>query len=49
MIAARLEDVAPDGSSTLVTYGLLNLTHRDSHETPEPLTPGKRLQGRALH
>ncbi len=41
MIAARLEDVAPDGSSTLVTYGLLNLTHRDSHEAPEPLTPGK--------
>jgi putative CocE/NonD family hydrolase len=41
MLAARLEDVAPDGSSTLVTYGLLNLTHRDSHETPEPLTPGE--------
>ena len=35
MIAARLEDVAPDGSSTLVTYGLLNLTHRDGHEHPE--------------
>jgi putative CocE/NonD family hydrolase len=43
MIAARLEDVTPDGSSTLVTYTLLNLTHRDSHETPEPLTPGKRF------
>ena len=33
MIAARLEDVAPDGSSTLVTYGLLNLTHRDEPRT----------------
>lgn len=41
MIAARLENVAPDGSSTLVTYGLLNLTHRDGSEVPEALVPGK--------
>ena len=41
MIAARLEDVAPDGASTLVTYGLLNLTHRDSHEEPQPVEPGR--------
>ena len=41
MIAVRLEDVAPDGASTLVTYGLLNLTHRDSHEHPQALVPGK--------
>ena len=41
MIAARLEDVAPDGSSTLVTYGLLNLTHRDGHEQPEAIVPGR--------
>src|SRR4029079_9256372 len=33
-LAARLEDVAPDGSSTRVTYGLLNLTHREGHESP---------------
>jgi len=33
--------VAPDGTSARVTYGLLNLTHRDSHEHPEPLDPGK--------
>ena len=44
MIAARLEDVAPDGSSTLVTYGLLNLTHRESHEHPEPLQPGRKYR-----
>lgn len=44
MLAARLSDVAPDGQATRVTYGLLNLTHRDSHETPEPLEPGKRYQ-----
>jgi uncharacterized protein len=41
-IAVRLNDVAPDGISARVTYGLLNLTHRDGHEHPEPLEPGKR-------
>ncbi len=40
LVAARLCDVAPDGASTRVTYGVLNLTHRDSHECPEPLKPG---------
>jgi putative CocE/NonD family hydrolase len=41
-IAVRLNDVAPDGASTRVTYGLLNLTHGDGHEHPKPLEPGKR-------
>jgi len=41
-ITVRLNDVAPEGTSARVTYGLLNLTHRDAHETPEPLEPGKR-------
>jgi uncharacterized protein len=40
-LAARLCDVAPDGTSLLVTRGVLNLTHRDSHEHPEPLDPGR--------
>lgn len=40
-VAARLVDVAPDGAATRVSYGLLNLTHRDSHETPEALVPGE--------
>jgi predicted acyl esterase len=39
-LAARLCDVAPDGTSLLVTRGVLNLTHRDGHEHPEPLEPG---------
>ncbi|WP_020500214.1 CocE/NonD family hydrolase [Sciscionella marina] len=46
MIAARLSDIAPDGSATRVTYGLLNLTHRDSHEHPRPLQPGRRYRVR---
>jgi len=44
MIAARLSDVAPDDRATRITYGLLNLTHRDSHEMPEPLEPGRRYR-----
>ena len=42
LIAVRLNDVAPDGASSRVTYGLLNLTHRSGHEHPEPIEPGKR-------
>ncbi len=37
----RLCDVAPDGTSTLVTKGIINGAHRDSHVDPEPLTPGE--------
>lgn len=39
-ICARLCDVAPDGSSRRISYQVLNLTHRNSHENPEPLEPG---------
>ncbi len=35
-LTARLCDVYPDGTSALITYGVLNLSHRDSHEHPEP-------------
>jgi putative CocE/NonD family hydrolase len=42
MVAVRLSDVAPDGAATRVSYGILNLSHRESHETPSPLTPGQR-------
>ena len=43
LLAVRLCDVAPDGSSLLVTRGQLNLTHRHDHEHPEPLVPGKEF------
>jgi len=42
MAAVRLSDVLPNGDITRVTYGLLNLTHRNSHEKPEMLEPGKK-------
>ena len=37
----RLTDVAPDGTSAQVSAGILNLTHRRSHEHPEALVPGR--------
>lgn len=43
MLAVRLTDVAPDGTSARITFGVLNLTHRASHEHPEPLVPGETV------
>lgn len=40
-ITARLCDVAPDGTSLRVSYGVLNLRHRDGHEEPADLQPGE--------
>ncbi len=40
-VVVRLTDVAPDGTSAHVTSGVLNLTHRNGHDRPEPLTPGE--------
>ena len=40
-LCARLMALAPDGSSRRLSYGVLNLTHRDSHETPAALEPGR--------
>ena len=39
-LSAKLCDVFPDGTSALVTRGLLNLAHRESREEPSPLEPG---------
>ncbi|MDV6012432.1 CocE/NonD family hydrolase [Haloechinothrix sp. LS1_15] len=44
MVAVRLSDVAEDGQATRISYGLLNLTHRNGHEDPEPLVPGERYR-----
>ncbi len=40
-IFVRICDVAPDGSSTLVAWGALNLTHHNGHTNPVPLKPGQ--------
>jgi putative CocE/NonD family hydrolase len=41
MLSVRLCDVAPDGSVALVSPGVLNLTHRRSHASLEPLVAGR--------
>ena len=40
-VAVRLSDVLPDGRATRITYGVLNLTHRDGSDDPQPLEPGR--------
>ena len=44
LLVARLSLVAPDGAATRISYGVLNLTHRDSHAEPSPLVPGRRYR-----
>lgn len=44
MVAVRLSDIAPDDKATRVSYGLLNLTHRESREQPELLEVGQRYR-----
>ncbi|CAG1011251.1 Cocaine esterase [Anaerolineales bacterium] len=44
LLAVRVCDVAPDGASRLVSWGLLNLTHRDGHNEPKPIEAGKIYQ-----
>ncbi|TVP53870.1 MAG: CocE/NonD family hydrolase [Halomonadaceae bacterium] len=44
MVAVRLSDVAENDEATRVTYGLLNLTHRHSHQQPQPLPQGEVLE-----
>lgn len=46
MVAVRISDVAPDDKATRVTYGLLNLTHRNGSEHPEALKRGERYRVR---
>ncbi|MCW8958629.1 MAG: CocE/NonD family hydrolase [Gammaproteobacteria bacterium] len=44
MVAVRLSDVAPDDKATRITYGLLNLTHRNGNAESQPLEPGRRYR-----
>ena len=45
-LVVRLCDVHPDAASLRVSYGILNLAHRDGDEAPAPLIPGRRYQVR---
>ena len=42
-VAARLCDVAPDGSLLQISRGVLNLAHRNGHRHPEPMIPGRSV------
>jgi putative CocE/NonD family hydrolase len=44
LLAVRLNDIAPDGSARRITYGLLNLQHRDGHGHAVALRPGERYR-----
>ena len=46
MVAVRISDVRSNGRATRVTYGVLNLTHRDSDENPSELEPHKKYKVR---
>ena len=41
-LAVRLNEVAATGESRRVTYGILNLCHRNGSETPSAIKPGVR-------
>lgn len=41
MLALRLCDLSPDGSSTRVSFMVFNLSHHTSHQRPVELRPGK--------
>lgn len=41
LLAVRLCDVWPDGESTMITRGILNLSQRNGKSKPEALEPGK--------
>ncbi len=40
-VAVRLNHIHPDGASTRITYGVLNLSHRNSASDPAAMVPGQ--------
>ncbi|MFA1671651.1 CocE/NonD family hydrolase [Rhizobium mongolense] len=47
-LCVRLVDVHPDGTATRISFGVLNLAHRDSNAAPEPLKTGERTTVRIV-
>ena len=42
-IAVRLNDIHPNGEVSRVSWGVLNLAHRDGNENPQPMVPGESV------
>ena len=40
-LIVRLNDIHPDGVVSRVSWGVLNLAHRNGNENPQPMAPGK--------
>ncbi|MEZ2131824.1 MULTISPECIES: CocE/NonD family hydrolase [unclassified Sinorhizobium] len=43
-LCARLVDVHPDGSATRISFGVINLAHRDGNAEPRPMISGERTR-----
>lgn len=43
-LCARIVDVHPDGTATRVSFGVINLAHRDGNADPQPLVPGETVE-----
>lgn len=43
-LAVRLVDIHPDGAAARVSYGVLNLSHRNGNAEPQPLKPGETVE-----
>jgi len=47
-LCARLVDVHPDGTATRVTFGVVNLAHRDGNEEPKAMPKGGTVRIRLV-
>ncbi len=47
-LCARIVDVHPDGAATRVSFGVINLAHRNGNAEPASLVPGKPLEMRLV-
>ena len=47
-LIARIVDIHPDGTATRVTFGVLNLAHRDGNAEPKAMEKGKKTQIRLV-
>ena len=43
-VVVRLCDLRPDGTSALITMGMLNLRHRSGHDVPVDVAPGATME-----